>query len=197
MEETTEDPALKDPATRLCPECSNVLLQIHGVTAVNVNVPSDTGANYVSMEIADSWYCARCTWHEQFDGKKPDTSWLKKRAEEQRKQREDRKAEPQPESPGPQFPDPLKALGEGLQAIGNMGTQALNMAQTTMNETIRQGQELNQRMTQLLATIAPILPQSPQPVDPEPSTPDPEDPPKKPPTAPIFGGGSEAGSEEE
>ncbi len=113
MEETTEDPALKEP-TRLCPECSNVLLQIHGVTSVNVNVPSDTGANYVPMEIADSWYCARCTWHEQFDGKKPNTSWLKEKAEEQRRQRETRKPV-EPESPGPlPFPDPLKALGEAV-----------------------------------------------------------------------------------
>jgi hypothetical protein len=77
-----------------------------------------------------------------------------------------------------------------------MGMQALNMAQATMDETIRQGQDLNQRMVQVLENLASILPKPPRPADPEPDTtvveptPDPEDPPKKP-TTPIFGGESE------
>lgn len=190
--ETTENLVLP----RLCPECTNALLKIDGVTTVNINVPSDAGDNYVPMEIADSWYCARCTWHERFDGKEPDTSWLKEKSDGQRKQRETHEqAESKPDSPDLPFPDPLKALGEGLQAIGNMGMQALNMAQATMDETVRQGQELNRRMEQVLETIAPILPRPPQPVDPEPDMTDfgftPKEPPKTPPTAPIFGGESE------
>ena len=190
-----EEKTTEKPTDRLCPKCANALVQINGVTTVNINVPSDAGDNYVPMEIADSWYCARCTWHERFDGnEEPDTSWLKEKSDGQRKHRETHEqAESKQDSPPP-FPDPLKALGEGLQAIGNMGTLALNMAQTTMDETIRQGQELNQRMVKILETIAPILPRPPPPVDPEPDTSvesTPEVPPKTPPTAPIFGEGSE------
>ncbi len=187
-----EEKTTEKPTDRLCPKCANALVQINGVTTVNINVPSDAGDNYVPMEIADSWYCARCTWHERFDGKEPDASWLKEKSDGQRKHRETHEqAESKPDSPG--FPDPLKALGEGLQAIGNMGMQALNMAQATMDETVRQGQELNQRMAEILETIVPVLP--PRPVDPEPDTTSvestPEVPPKTPPTAPIFGEGSE------
>ncbi|KKN46863.1 hypothetical protein LCGC14_0668750 [marine sediment metagenome] len=186
-----EEKTTEKPTDRLCPKCANALVQINGVTTVNINIPSDAGDNYVPMEIADSWYCARCTWHERFDGnEEPDTSWLKEKSDGQRKHRETHEQAESKQDPPPPFPDPLKALGEGLQAIGNMGMQALNMAQATMDETVRQGQELNQRMVEILETIAPVLPPQPGFDRNRPGF-APEASPKTPPTAPIFGEGSE------